>query len=348
MLRNGRYRSFCDSRDRQGTAMHDHFPMTVGSLLRESVDVYVRNWRPLTIMSLVALPSLAILLGLVPLLVLFWMFFTLPAVGWYPTRQEVVIGLGLVAVILVVGMLPYNLARATVVMAVSQYYVEGSIAIRQCFTLALRSVVSLTLSGIAVGSVVVLVFFGCGFVIAYPFADAFAVPLNSLFGDRFWFEFGWTIPFWLSLPSTVLISWLFFVEGRMFTQEYSGNWGRPAGPDGSGGAGRTGLRMRTLAMGSVYTCVTVAVRSSVIIGSVVFYDFMVVLVWGPAYISALHLLFIGLLVPSVAALVVVTPIAWIGRTLAYFDLMKGRYGGEPELIRDDGGAFRWATRRRSE
>ena len=32
--------------------MHDSFPMTVGSLLRESVDVYVRNWRPFTIMSL--------------------------------------------------------------------------------------------------------------------------------------------------------------------------------------------------------------------------------------------------------------------------------------------------------
>ena len=322
--------------------------MTVGSLLRESVDVYVRNWRPLTVMSLAALPSLAILLVLVPLLVLFWMFFTLPAVGWYPTWQEAIIGLGLVAVILVVGMLPYNLARATVVIAVSQYYVEGRIAIGPCFKLALRSVVSLTLSSIAVGIVVVLVFFGFGFVIAYPFADAFAVPLNSLFGDDFWFEFGWTIPFWLSLPPSVLISWVFFGEGRMFTHECSGNWGRSAGPDGSGGSGRTGLPMRTLAMGSVYACGTVAVRSSVIIGSVVFYDFMVVLVWGPEHISALHLLFIGLLVPSVAALVVVTPIAWTGRTLAYFDLMKRRYGGELDLIRDVGGAFRWAIRSRSE
>ena len=328
--------------------MHDHFPMTIGSLLKASVVVYVRNWRPLTVMSLAALPLLAILLGLVPLLVLFWMFFTLPAVGWYPTWQEAVIGLGLVAVILVVGMLPYNLARAAVVIAVSQYYVEGRIAIGPCFRLAVRRVVSLTLSGIAVGIVVVLVFFGFGFVIAYPFADAFAVPLNSLFGDDFWFDFGWTIPFWLSLPPSVLISWVFFGEGRMFTQEYSGNWGRSAGPDGSGGPG---LRMKTLAMGGVYTCVTVAVRSSVIIGSVVFYDFMVVLVWDPAHISALHLLSIGLLVVSVAALVVVTPIAWIGRTLAYFDWMKrlhGRYGLEPERIKDDSGAFCWAIRRRLE
>ena len=98
--------------------------MTVGSLLKESVVVYVRNWRPFTVMSLAALPSLAILLALVPLLVLGLGFLTLPAVGWFPAWLEVIIVLGLVTVILVVGMLPYILAKATVVMAVSQYYVE--------------------------------------------------------------------------------------------------------------------------------------------------------------------------------------------------------------------------------
>ena len=58
------------------------------------------------------------------------------------------------------------------------------------------------------------------------------------------------------------------------------------------------------------------------------------------------LLAIGLLVSSVAALVVVTPIAWIGRTLAYFDQMKRLYGRDLDLIKDDSGAFCWAMRRR--
>ena len=59
-----------------------------------------------------------------------------------------------------------------------------------------------------------------------------------------------------------------------------------------------------------------------------------------------ELLAIGLLVSSVVALVVATPIAWIGRTLAYFDQMKRLYGRDLDLIKDDSGAFCWAIRRR--
>ena len=328
--------------------MHDRFPMTVGPILKESVAIYVRNWRPFTVMSLAALSSLGILLTLVPLLVMAFMFFTLPAVGWDPTWQDAVIGLGLVAVILIVGMLPYILAKATIVMAVSQYYVEGRVAIRPCFKLAARSVVSLTLSNIAVGFVAVLIFFIFGFVIAYPFAYVFADPLNSLFGDYFWFEFGWTIPFWLSLPPSVFISWLFFGEGKMFTYEYSGNWVRSAGPDVPGGIGRANLRMRVLAIGAVYTCGTVAVRSGVILGTVALFWYTVALIWGPQDIPTFYLLFISLLVPFVVILVVVTPLAWIGRTLSYFDLMKRQHGGGLKLIKDDSGAFCWATHRRLE
>lgn len=324
--------------------MHDCFPMTVGSILKESVAIYVRNWRPLTVMSLAALSSLGILLTLVPLLIMAFMFFTLPAVGWDPTWQDAVIGLGLVAAILTVGMLPYILAKATIVMAVSQYYVEGRVAIWPCFKLAARRMVSLTLSNIAVGFVAVLIFFG----FAYPFAYVFAGPLISLFGDNFWFDFGWTIPFWLSLPPSVLISWLFFSEGKMFTYEYSGNWVRSAGPDVPGGIGRANLRMRVLAIGAVYTCGTVAVRSGVILGTVALFWYTVALIWGPQDIPTFYLLFISLLVPFVVTLVVVTPLAWIGRTLCYFALMKRQYGGGLKFIKDDSGAFCWATHHRLE
>ena len=335
--------------------MHDRFPMTVGSLLRESVDVYVRNWRPLTIMSLAASASLLFLLGVATLLVLALGLLTLPAVENKLTWQMVVIGIGLVAVILVGGMLPYILAKATTVMAVSQYYVEGSIAIRQCFMLAVRRAVSLTLSSIVVGFLAVLCFFVFATVVAYPLAylTSFLVERGLVFRD-FWFDFGWYLTFLLALLPSVFIAWIFFGEGRMFTREYSGNWGRSAGPGGSGGAGRTGLRMRTLAIGSVYACVTVAVWCGVIFGGVLFLVLILIPEWtewtsvGTPTGTTYLLLFIGLLVFSVAALVVVTPIAWIGRTLAYFDLMKRRYGGELELIRDDGGAFCWAIRRRSE
>ena len=345
--------------------MHDRFPMTVGSLLRESVVVYVRNWRPLTIMSLAASASLLFLLGVATLLVLGLGFLTLPAVGWHPTWYEVLTGMGLVAFILVVGMLPYILVKATTVMAVSQYYVEGSIAIRPCLMLALRNVVSLTLSSIVVGFLAVLCFFVFATAIAYPLAylTSFLVDKGIIFRD-FWFDFGWYLPSLLALLPSVLIAWLFFVEGRMFTHEYSGNWGRSTGPDGSGGAGRTGLRMRTLAIGSVYTCVTVAVWFGVIIGAVLFLVFILIHTLTPEWTEGTsmgtptgttylllfigELLAIGLLVASLAALVVVTPIAWIGQTLAYFDLMKRQYVGELELIRDDGGAFRWAIRSRPE
>ena len=318
--------------------------MTVGSLLRESVDVYVRNWRPLTVMSLAASASLLILLAVATLLVLALGFFTLPAVENNPPWQMVVIAVGLVAVILVVGMLPYILARATVVMAVSQYYVEGSIAIRQCFMLAVRSVVSLTLASIVVGFLAVLCFFVFATVVAYPlgYLTSFLVEKGLILRD-FWFNFGWYLTFVLALLPSVLIAWIFFVEGRMFTQEYSGNWGRSAGPGGSGGPGRTDFRIKTLAIGSVYTCVTVAVWCGVIFGAVALFAYGVAFTLDETdIIPTFFLLFIGLLVPSVAALVVATPIAWVGRTLTYFDWMKGRYGGELELIRDDDGAFCWA------
>lgn len=324
--------------------MHDSFPMTVGSLLRESVVVYVRNWRPFTVMSIAASASLLILLAVATLLVLALGLFTLPAVENNPTWQVVVIGIGLVAVILVVGMLPYILAKATVVMAVSQYYVEGSIAIRQCFMLAVRSVVSLTLASIVVGFFAVLCFFVIASVIAYPLAylTSFLVEKGLIF-TRFWFEIGWYLTFLLALLPSVLIAWLFFVEGRMFTHKYSGNWGRSAGPDGSGGSGRTNLRMRTLVIGSVYTCGTVAVWCGVILGAVALFAYTVAFTLDETHIiPTFFLLFIGLLVPSVAALVVVTPIAWIGRTLAYFDWIKRQYGSELDLIKDDSGAFCWA------
>ena len=324
------------------------FPMAVGSILKESVVVYVRNWRPFTVMSLASLPSLAILLALVPLLVLGLGFLTLPAVGWFPAWLEVVIVLGLVTVILVVGMLPYILAKATVVMAVSQYYVEEKVAIWPCFKLAMRNVVSLTLSSIAVGFVACLTFFVFAFAISYPFAHVFAGPLDSLFGDDFWFELGWLIPFWLSLLLSALIVWLFFVEGNMFTYEYSGDWRRSAGPDRSGGPSRTDLRMKTLAIGSVYTCGTVAVWCGVIIGAVVLFAFAVTYYLDDPISWKIVILFIGVLPVFMAALVVTTPVAWIGRTLAYFDLMKSQYGRELDLIRDDSGAFRWAIRRRLE
>ena len=274
MLRNGRYRSFYDLPGRDGETVHDHFQLTLGSLLRESVDVYVRNWRPLTVMSLAASASLLFLLGVATLLVIVLGLFTLPAVGWYSTGYEVLTGMGLVAVILVVGMLPYILVKATVVMAVSQYYVEGRIAICQCFMLAVRSVVPLTLASIVVGFLAVLCFSVFSYVIAYPLAylTSFLVEEGLIFRD-FWFVFGWYLPYLLALLPSALIAWLFFVEGRMFTREYSGNWGRSAAPDGSGGAGRTGLRMRTLAIGSVYTCVTVAVWWGVIFGGVALFAY---------------------------------------------------------------------------
>ena len=323
------------------------FPMAVGSLLKESVVVYVRNWRPFTVMSLAAVASLGILLTLVPLSVMYWMLFTLPAVGWDPTWQENAIIIGSVAVILVVAMLPYNMAKAMMVMAVSQYYVEGRVAIWPCLRLALRRVISLTLSSIGVGFASVLIFFVLGFGVGYPFAVVFADPLNSLFGDDFWFDFGWTIPFWLSLPPAVLISWLFFVEGKMFSYDYSGNWVHSTEPEVPRDMRPAYLRLRVLSIGSVFTCGTVAVRSGVILGAVS----IVVCTLALGYwreIPTLYFVFAGLFVPFGAALVVATPIAWIGRTLAYFDQMKRLNGRELDLVKDDSGAFCWAVRLRSE
>ena len=336
--------------------MRDSFPMTIGCLLKASVVVYVRNWRPFIVMSLVASASLLFLLAVVTLLVLALGLFTLPAVEYQPV-PEVVIALGLVAVILVVGMLPYILTKATMVMAVSQYYVEGSVAIWPCFKLAVRSVASLTLSSIAVGFIAVLSFFVFAYVIAYPLVYLTSFLFGSDFG-YFWFDFGWYLTFLLALLQSVLIAWLFFVEGRMFTYDYSGNWGRSVGPDGSGGPSRTHLRMKTLAIGSVYTCGTVAVWCGVIVGAVIFLVFILVPILTPeategtptgtTYLLVVigQLLAIGLLVSSVAALVVVTPIAWIGRTLAYFDQVKRLKGRDLDLNKDDSGAFCWAIRRR--
>ena len=323
------------------------FPKAVGSLLKESVVVFVRNWRPFATISLAACASLGILLTVVPLLVLAWMTFTLPAVGWDPGWQQIVIGLAMTAVALAVVMLPYSMAKATMVMAVSQYYVEGRVAIWPCLRLAARSVVSLTLSSIGVGFVSVLIFFVFGFGVGYPFAVVLADPLNSLFGDDFWFDFGWTIPFWLSLPPAVLISWLFFVEGKMFSCEYSDNWVRSTGPEVPSEMRPAYLRLRVLSIGSVLTCVTVAVRSGVILGAVGIVVCTLALGnWTD--IPTFYLVFAGLFVPFGAALVVATPIAWIGRTLAYFDQMKRLNGRDLDLVNDDSGAFCWAVRRRSE
>ena len=342
-----------------GTAMRDSFPMTIGALLKASVVVYVRNWRPFTVMSLAALLSLCFLLATATLLVMGLGLFTLPAVGWYPDWLEIVVIIGSIAVILVVGMLPYILAKAATVMAVSQYYAEGSVAIWPCFMLAVCSVASLTLSSIVVGFFAVLCFFVFSYVIAYPlvYLTSFLVEKGLIFRD-FWFDFGWYLTFLLALLPSVLIAWLFFVEGRMFTYDYSGTWGRSVGPDGSGGPSRTYLRMKTLAIGSVYTCGTVAVWCGVIVGAVIFLVFILVPILTPeategtptgtTYLLVVigELLAIGLLVSSVAALVVVTPIAWIGRTLAYVDEMKRLHGRDLDLIKDDSGAFCWAIRRR--
>lgn len=326
--------------------MHDHFPMTIGSLLKASIAIYIRNWRPFTAMSLAALPSLGFLLTLVPLLVLGLGFFTLPAVGWYPTWLQVVIIPGMVAIILVVGMLPYILAKATTVMAVSQYYVEGRVTIWSCFKLALRRAVYLTLSSSGVGFVAVLIFFVFGYAISFPLAYAFAVPLNSLFGDDFWFDFGWLIPFWLALLLSVLISWLFFVEGRMFNSEHSDNRARMAGMDSHGRHATAYLPVRILAIGCMYSCGAVAVWSGVILGTVALFVSAVLVVADEAHIPTFYLLFLVLLAPFVATLVVVTPPVWIGRTLAYFDQMQRSHGRQLELIQEDGGAFCWVIRTR--
>ena len=170
--------------------------MTVGSLIKESAVVHARNWRPFTVMSLAALLSLCFLLATATLLVMGLGLFTLPAVGWYPDWLEIVVIIGLVAVILVVGMLPYVLAKAATVMAVSQYYAEGSVAIWPCFKLGVRSVASLTLSSTVVGFFAVLCFFVFAYVIAYPLAylTSFLVEQGLVFRD-FWFDFGWYLTF---------------------------------------------------------------------------------------------------------------------------------------------------------
>ena len=205
--------------------MRDSFPMTIGCLLKASVVVYVRNWRPFIVMSLVESASLLFLLAVVTLLVLAMGLFTLPSVEYQP-GPEVVIVLGLVAVIFVVGMLPYILAKATMVMAVSQYYVEGSVAIWPCFKLAVRSVASLTLSSIAVGFIAVLSFFVFAYVIAYPLVYRTSFLFGSDFGD-FWFNFGWYLTFLLALLPSVLIAWLFFVDGKTFPYNYLAIGGAP-------------------------------------------------------------------------------------------------------------------------
>ncbi len=295
-----------------------HFPMGLGGLLKETAVIYLRNYRRFLLISLAAQPSLAVLaaglyLGLL-LLSSMHPDAHLGGPGLY-------FGLLLDGVILALVPIPYVLARAATVMAVSQYYVEGRISIVNCFKLACRKAASLTLLSISAGLLTVL-----GFFVLVLFVVG--MPIYSVLGVDRWHSGGMFFSMILSLFLSMLINWSFFVDSIMFGRKASGIpllW-------------RLDIYMRVFASGVVYTsytlvawCFAAAAYGVIFVNLTTFWSFT-----APDYFL------ITFTFVLMAALALATPVVWIGRTLVYYDLMARKEGYTiDDLTRNRSGGFYW-------
>ena len=296
-----------------------HYPMGFGSLLKETASVYLRNFRPFALISLAAQPSLAVLLaGLGVGLLLMGSAHPEAHLGGSGSFFDLLF----VGVIMALIPIPYVLARAATVMAVSQYYVEGRISIVNCFELACRKAASLILFSAAVGLLAVL---------NYLVLVLFVVgrPIYFVLGADQWDSGGMFFSMILSLFLSMLIIWSFFVESIMFERQASATRLLL----------RLGIYMRVLAIGVVYTSYTFIVWCFGVVayGGVIVWNLEVF--WSFTATGCLLIMFTFVVM---AVLALATPVVWIGRTFVYYDLMARKEGHTiDDLTTNRAGAFYW-------